>query len=180
MTLDFDKFPVTADGIAGKVGEWKVKSRLKAGNVTFIAYQLGHRTMNKPMPFGNQTKLQAFNKSGELWATFDDMEGANEFIQSVEGKYFYAGKFYDWVDFVKAISGPRADAIREAKKDAYSIYGEFIEEFLESDEPKVYIVIPAEEMNKNYQGFHNQITKRNYKVKMKCSMVKERITFTRV
>jgi hypothetical protein len=78
---------VTADGLAGKVGEWIVISRFleRKNNRAIIVYA---------KLVDNVYKVQVFDKNGEIWKEFYKKEDVIKFIRTLGESFFYRGRIY--------------------------------------------------------------------------------------
>jgi len=73
---------ITADGIAGKSGQWKVIQRLIYKDKIVILYS------------SSKFKVQIFNEDSETWRNFNEISRAQQFIQQIDSKLFYGGELY--------------------------------------------------------------------------------------
>lgn len=90
---------ITADGIAGKVGEWYVFERIRKRTVCIVVYAKStiYRTAMPEMKF----KIQFFNNKGEFWKEFETEKDMEDFLKESKDKLLHNGKLYTRQEYYK-------------------------------------------------------------------------------
>lgn len=116
---------VTANGIAGKAGEWIVVSREKIRSKAIVIY---HKKDYSLFSDNEKYKVQIFSRngeSGELWKEFDNIKDVEKFLEEAKEMILYKGKLMSRKEFyrVKSSGGPKHSLELQIKIINYVLSG---------------------------------------------------------